>query len=217
MIELSNLIVFVPAVLVLLLSPGPNMALVLSIGLAHGACGGFAAALGIAAADLVLTGLTATGVTALIAAWPPSFDLLRYAGALYLLWLAWQAVRSPGTTAIPGAQPASRARIFRMAMLNSLLNPKPLLFFMVFLPQFVDASRGSVALQVVVLGSVLSLVALLFNAALGASSGRIAGLLQNGKTARSRSWLLAAVLVALAARLLVAERPADSLTGVRPT
>ena len=94
MISLATLALFLLAVLALFLSPGPNMAFVLSHGVAHGPRGGFAAALGISSADLVHTLFAATGVTALVAAWPPSFDLLRYAGALYLLWLAWQALRS---------------------------------------------------------------------------------------------------------------------------
>src|SRR5438445_466619 len=88
MVALSTLSVFLVAVLLLFLSPGPNMAFVLSHGIAYGPRGGFAAALGISAADLVLTVLTAMGVTAIVAAWPPAFDILRYIGALYLVWLA---------------------------------------------------------------------------------------------------------------------------------
>ncbi|MGT2490244.1 LysE family translocator [Cupriavidus basilensis] len=96
MIELATLSVFAAAVMVLLLSPGPNMAFV--IGARHHLRTRRrhpAAALGIAAADLVLTVLTATGITAVIAAWPPAFDLIRYAGALYLLWMACKALRRP--------------------------------------------------------------------------------------------------------------------------
>lgn len=145
MISLATLALFLLAVLALFLSPGPNMAFVLSHGVAHGPRGGFAAALGISSADLVHTLFAATGVTALVAAWPPSFDLLRYAGALYLLWLAVQALRSSGGLPTGArAQPSAFARIVRMAFLNNLVNPKALLFFMVFLPQFVDPARGSV-------------------------------------------------------------------------
>src|SRR6478672_12674135 len=95
MIDPGTLSLFLLAVLALFLSPGPNMAFVLSHGVAHGPRGGIAAALGIGAADLVHTLCAATGVTALVAAWPPAFDVLRYVGAAYLLWLAWQAFRSP--------------------------------------------------------------------------------------------------------------------------
>jgi len=210
MISLATLALFLLAVLALFLSPGPNMAFVLSHGVAHGPRGGFAAALGISSADLVHTLFAATGVTALVAAWPPSFDLLRYAGALYLLWLAVQALRSSGglpTHAKP--QPSAFARIVRMAFLNNLVNPKALLFFMVFLPQFVDPARGSVPLQLMQLGVMLSAAALAFNTLLGACSGQVGRWLQRRPGAEKlQRGLLALVMVGLAIRLLLLDRPA---------
>lgn len=208
MIGLATLSLFLLAVLALFLSPGPNMAFVLSHGVAHGPRGGFAAAIGISAADLVHTLFAATGVTALVAAWPPSFDVLRYAGALYLVWLAVQALRSGGLCMGAQAQPAGFGRIVRMALLNNLVNPKALLFFMVFLPQFVDPSRGSVPLQLVQLGVVLSMAALAFNTLLGACSGQIGRWLHSRPgAARFQSGLLAAVMLGLAVRLLFLDRP----------
>jgi threonine/homoserine/homoserine lactone efflux protein len=207
-IGLATLSLFLLAVLALFLSPGPNMAFVLSHGVAHGPRGGFAAAIGISAADLVHTLFAATGVTALVAAWPPSFDVLRYAGALYLVWLAVQALRSGGLRMGAQAQPAGFGRIVRMALLNNLVNPKALLFFMVFLPQFVDPSRGSVPLQLVQLGVVLSMAALAFNTLLGACSGQIGRWLHSRPgAARFQSGLLAAVMLGLAVRLLFLDRP----------
>jgi threonine/homoserine/homoserine lactone efflux protein len=208
MIDLSTLSIFLLAVLALFLSPGPNMAFVLSYGIAHGARGGFAAALGISAADLVLTVLTATGITAVVAAWPPAFDILRYIGAMYLIWLAIQAIRSPGKAVITQRENTSMLRIVRMAMLNSLLNPKALLFFMVFLPQFVHVERGNVAFQLAVLGVTLSIAALLFNTALGLFSGQIGKFLSRStRAAGFQSRLLAGVLILLAVRLLFLDRP----------
>jgi threonine/homoserine/homoserine lactone efflux protein len=209
MISLATLALFLLAVLALFLSPGPNMAFVLSHGVAHGPRGGFAAALGISSADLVHTLFAATGVTALVAEWPPSFDLLRYAGALYLLWLAFQALRSnAGLPAGARVQPSAFARIVRMAFLNNLVNPKALLFFMVFLPQFVDPSRGSVPLQLVQLGVMLSAAALAFNTLLGACSGQVGRWLQRRPGAEKfQRGLLALVMVGLAIRLLLLDRP----------
>ncbi|QOF79225.1 LysE family translocator [Variovorax sp. 38R] len=210
MIGLATLSLFLLAVLALFLSPGPNMAFVMSHGVAHGPRGGFAAAVGISAADLVHTLFAATGVTALVAAWPPAFDVLRYAGALYLVWLAVQALRSDGGFR-PGtqAQPAGFGRIVRMALLNNLVNPKALLFFMVFLPQFVDPTHGSVPLQLVQLGVVLSLAALAFNTLLGACSGQVGRWLQQRPGAEKfQRGLLAAVMLGLAVRLLFLDRPA---------
>lgn len=94
MIETSTLLIFAGAVMALLLSPGPNMAFVMAHGMTYGLGGGAAAALGIGLADLILTVLTATGVTAVVTAWPPSFDLIRYAGAAYLLWMAYKAMHN---------------------------------------------------------------------------------------------------------------------------
>ncbi|KQU86857.1 lysine transporter LysE [Variovorax sp. Root318D1] len=209
MISLATLALFLLAVLALFLSPGPNMAFVLSHGVAHGPRGGFAAALGISSADLVHTLFAATGITALVATWPPSFDLLRYAGALYLLWLAAQALRSnAGLPAGARVQPSAFARIVHMAFLNNLVNPKALLFFMVFLPQFVDPARGSVPLQLVQLGVMLSVAALAFNTLLGACSGQVGRWLQRRPGAeRFQRGLLALVMVGLAIRLLLLDRP----------
>lgn len=208
MVDISTIGIFLLAVFALFLSPGPNMAFVLSHGVAYGVRGGFAAACGITAADLVLTVLTASGVTAVIAAWPPSFDILRYFGALYLVWLGVQAVRSPGKANITRVATASGVRIMKMAMLNSLLNPKALLFFMVFLPQFVVASHGHIVLQLALLGCTLSLAALFFNFTLGAFSGQIGAFLNRSpQIAKFQSWMLGSIFVSLAVRLLLLDRP----------
>ncbi len=221
---------FLVAALALLASPGPNMAFVLAHGAAHGPRGGIAAALGIAAADLVHTLLAVTGVSALLAAWAPAFDLLRSAGALYLLWLGWRAWRSgvasatetaEAAPAVSGAAATKAAttrgihhanarRIARRAALNGLFNPKALLFYMLFLPQFVDARRGSVTLQLLVLGATLLAVALLVHGALGLAAGRVARWLRarGGPHARWGHRLLAGTMLALAVRLLLLERPA---------
>lgn len=209
MIELSTLLTFMLAVLLLFLSPGSNMFFVLSHGIAHGSSGGLAAGFGIVAADLVLTFLTATGVTALIAALPASFDVLRLAGALYLLWLAFQSLKSSGTPKLTQSQAMPKLEIFRRAMLNSLLNPKALLFFMLFLPQFANAKNGNVGWQLLILGLVLTVISMFFHSALGIFSGSIGQLLTRyPKAAKVQSWFLAAVMIFLAARLVLLERPA---------
>ena len=203
-IDAATLLAFTIAVLLLFLSPGPNMFFVLSHGIAHGSRGGLAAAFGIVAADIVLTVLTATGVTALIAA----LDVLRIAGALYLLWLAVQAIRSRGQLEIVNGAAIPTLEIFRRALLNSLLNPKALLFFMLFLPQFASASRGSTFWQLVTLGAVLTAISLVFHSSLGVFSGVIGQwLTRYPRAARVQSWFLASVMVLLALRLVLLERP----------
>jgi threonine/homoserine/homoserine lactone efflux protein len=208
MMEISTLSIFAAAVMVLLLSPGPNMAFVMAHGVTYGLGGGTAAALGIGSADVVLTALTATGVTAAVTAWPPSFDLIRYAGAAYLLWMAYQATRRPGGLGGVVASQTSLRSVFLRAMLNSLLNPKALLFFMVFLPQFVNPGTSSVARQLVVLGCVLSAISIVFHTLLGAVGGSVRRLLaRHSGAARLQSRGLAAVLMLLAFRLAFMSRP----------
>jgi threonine/homoserine/homoserine lactone efflux protein len=215
MIEPTTYGLFLLAVLTLFLSPGPNMAFVLSHGVAHGVRGGFAAALGIGLADVIFTVLTATGITALVAAWPPSFDILRYAGAIYLVWLAINAIRHPGGIGTLERQNESFTNIVRRATINNLLNPKALLFYMVymvymvFLPQFVKIQNGNVPSQILILGFILTIAGVLFNILLGAFSGQVGVFLKrNPNAAKYQGWFLGVVLLALAVRLLLLERPA---------
>jgi len=205
----ATLSIFAGAVLLLMLSPGPNMAFVVAHGAAFGFGGGFAASLGIAAADLVLTALTATGITALVAAWAPAFDVVRYAGAAYLLWLAAKALRPSRGPGAAVAMQASLPAVFVRGMLNCLLNPKALLFFMVFLPQFAEPGRGPVAPQLLVLGCVLTAISLAYHGALGVLGGTARRLLAaRPRMARLQSGGLAAVLLLLALRLVLMQRPA---------
>lgn len=199
MIDLATLAVFSGAVLLLLLSPGPNMAFVVSHGVTHGWRGGMASALGIGVADVLLTALTATGVTALVASWPPSFDVIRYAGVVYLLWLVFKTLQK---RPVPNAGHIDRVplgRVFLQAMLNSLLNPKALLFFVVFLPQFVRPEAGDIAVQLMVLGGVLTVIAAVFHGLLGIFGGALSRFFaRRSQGAWLQKWGLATVLTVLA-------------------
>lgn len=209
MVAFSTLSMFAIAVTMLLLSPGPNMAFVLAQGATQGARGGVAAALGIGAADIVLTVLTATGVTAVINAWPPAFDVIRYVGVLYLLHMAYQALRQRARADGAVAARISLGTVFRRSMLNSLLNPKALLFFMVFLPQFVDLSKGSVTQQLMILGGVLTLISIVFHALLGSLANvarRFVG--RHPRAGQLQPYALASLLLLLALRLVLMQRPA---------
>lgn len=209
MISSETLGLFLLSVSLLLLSPGPNMAFLLSYSTLQGPRGACAVAIGIALADVMLTLLTAGGVTAMLLAWPPMFDGLRLAGAAYLLWLAYKAWRSGGLMALAVVPQRSGRDIVRMAMLNSLLNPKALLFFMVFLPQFVDARLGQVGWQLCQLGGVLTVLAFVFHAVLGSLAASVSGwLVRQPGFAVWQGRVLAVVLLGLATRLLLMQRPA---------
>jgi threonine/homoserine/homoserine lactone efflux protein len=210
--EPQTLLLFSAAVLAMLVAPGPNMAYVLAHGLADGPRAGVAAALGIFVADLVLLAVTALGLSALIMSWPASFDVLRIAGALYLLWLAWQALRAgPSARAGVRVQP-TLAQVLRRACANGLLNPKALLFFLVFLPQFVDPALGHVSAQLAVLGALLSIEALAFHALLGVASGSIGRRVSSARAQHVFGRVLGLVFLGLALRLLLMDRPELSLS-----
>ena len=204
----STFALFVVAVATLLLSPGPNLALVASYGMTQGPLAGVAAAGGIAVANLILTTMTATGLTALVAAWPPSFDVLRCVGAGYLVWLAYRTLTS--TRALAGVAVDRRplVAIVRHGTLNCLLNPQVLLFHLVFIPQFVAPAAGPIALQLMVLGVTTAVLGFVFNGAVGAASGRLGALLaKHPRAARRRNVVLGIVLLAIAVHLLAMPPP----------
>lgn len=206
--DTTDLYLFIVAALLLLIVPGPNMAIVSSHAVAHGWRAGLAAALGITLADVLMTIMVSAGLGALVMSWAPAFDLLRWAGAGYLMWLAWQALKTPSTDTQSQATQASMRKIFAQATINSLLNPKALLFFMVFLPQFVTAGTGTVTSQLMFLGLLLALIALIFHALLGFCAGQLHMRLREGMISkRLGAYSFAAVMTALAARLLLLNRP----------
>lgn len=208
MLDLQTMAVFTGAVILLLLSPGPSMAFVMSHGFAYGWRGALASAAGIAFADVILTILTATGVTGLVAAWPPSFDIIRYCGALYLLWMAYKTLSSGKLVNTVAGKDVLMRSVFLRAMLNSLMNPKALLFFIVFLPQFVKPTEGMIAQQLLLLGGLLTILALLFHFLLGVCGHSFGRLLSaNSRLANLQPKILASVLALLAVRLVVMSRP----------
>ena len=212
-VDSATLWLFSTAVLVLLASPGPNMAFILAHGMTLGPHGGIAAAAGIGCADLMMTLLTVLGVTAAIAAWPPSFNVLRYAGTAYLLYVAFKALQptSQGSEHFKSPQ-GSVMNVFVKAMGGSLINPKPMLFFMVFLPQFVNPQRDPVASQLTVLGLTLTVIAFVFHAMLGLCAGYLGRNTQSfvqrfPQVAVMQRMGLASVMTVLAAYLFFTERP----------
>jgi threonine/homoserine/homoserine lactone efflux protein len=202
--EWHTLLLFSVAVLGLLITPGPSMAFLFAHSLASGPRGGLAVATGILLSDLVMSALTAAGVTGLIVALPGSLDAIRLVGAAYLLWLAAKALRPQAAGAVTVAARLPFAAVMRQSLVNSLLNPKAFLFFVVFIPQFVDPARGRLPMQLAVLGMVLALEAWSFHAVLGLVSGSLATRLQGARLRTHLSRLQALVFVALALRLLLA-------------
>jgi threonine/homoserine/homoserine lactone efflux protein len=202
----QTFLLFLGAVLILMITPGPNMAFVLTSGAAYGWRGGVAAAVGIGVVDLIFTLICAFGLAGLLGAYPAAFEAIRWAGAAYLIYLAINCIRMAGQQRAPGASIAepSRWAIFVRGIASNIANPKAILFFLVFIPQFIDAARGPVFVQFVLLGAALAVVGTLFHGSLGALGAVGAALTgQSAKTKRGLHYLQAAVFLLIAGRLLL--------------
>ena len=208
MVDLTLLALFMTATLALNLAPGPDMLYVSTRSLAQGRRAGVISALGIAAGAVFHTIAIASGLAALLRALPLAYDVVRLVGAAYLIWLGVQALR--GKAGPAADQPLDRAdewAMFRQGAITNILNPKVALFFLAFLPQFVDPARGSVALQLVVLGCLFNCSGTLVNIAvayLAASAGRWLG--ARGHVERIFRWLTASVFIGLGLRLALGDR-----------
>lgn len=172
---------YLAAAFVLVLIPGPDTLLVLSRSTFEGRRSGWIAAFGVATGNVAHTAAAAAGISAAIAASPWLFDTLRLAGAGYLAWLgarallaAWRAWRSDDGDSLPILRPERWTRVYRHAVLTNLLNPKVILFYLAFVPQFVTPAAGSVAAQTLVLGLILMLMGFIYQATLGALAAGLA-------------------------------------------
>jgi threonine/homoserine/homoserine lactone efflux protein len=150
--------VFLVATIALNLSPGPDMLYVISRSLGQGRRVGIVSALGIGSGTLVHTFVTAIGLSAVLLSVPIAFEVIKYAGAAYLAFLgARMLLNSRSGASNPSSEaiaPSGLGTVFRQGVLTNVLNPKVALFFLAFLPQFVDPSKGTIALQIILLGLV---------------------------------------------------------------
>lgn len=196
---------FFVATLALNLAPGPDMTYVAARSLGQGRRAGLISALGISAGCLVHIVAASAGVAVLLRAWPRAYSLIRLAGAAYLLYLGISMWRSAGRGEnLQAIAPAADGEIFRQGAITNLLNPKVAMFFLAFLPQFIDPARGPAGLQTLVLGLMFNVSGTLVNAAVAWLAGSARTLLES--RAR-RAWFQrasAAILTALGLRLALA-------------
>ena len=209
MLDPTQLLPFAAAALALNLTPGADMTYVIARSATQGRAAGIAASLGIAAGSLVHSVLAAVGVSALLQHSETAFLVVKYAGAAYLLYLAWKAVRAGGKAVATDRALArtNLTRVFGEGALTNLLNPKVVLFILAFLPQFVDPSRGNAAIQILLLGAIFNIGGTTVNAIVACSASMAARAL--GSSATFGRWLnrlSALVFVGLAVRLALTER-----------
>lgn len=204
-----TIIAFTLAILLLAITPGPDMTLWASKSIREGRRSGFMTLIGTNCGIAVHTMLVAFGVAALIVASPTAFFILKSAGAAYLLWLAVQAIRHGSNFVLETnaeAKPtASRFSAFINGLWVNLLNPKVIIFFMTFLPQFVSASDPNVTGKLIFLGIWSIIVALPIGIAVVLLADSLSGWLQrNQKALRGLDYSIAAVFSAFAVKIFMA-------------
>jgi threonine/homoserine/homoserine lactone efflux protein len=207
--EPSTLLVFAGAALALVVIPGPAVLYILAQSVEHGRRAGVVSALGVASGGLVHIVAAAVGISALVVSSAVAFSIVKYAGAAYLLYLGVRRLldRSGGAEdAVPGD--ARAAAIFRRGVVVNVLNPKTALFFLAFLPQFVDPARGPVLAQILMLGLLFVLLALVSDSLYAVAAGALAARLRR-RRARARDagrYAGAAVYIGLGTATALASR-----------
>lgn len=190
-------------------APGPGMMFAVARGLGQGRLAGLVSVLGLSAGSFLLCLTAAFGVAAVIAASELAYDLLRYAGAAYLVYLALRTLIRGG--ALPGraaaAEQDSLPRIFRQALITNIMNPKSGLFYLSFVPPFTDPERGSVLAQFILLGIIFNVMGNSINLAVAFFFGHIGDWLsRHPRIWRGQQWFTATVFCAIAAQLVLLQR-----------
>lgn len=207
--DLSTIMLFAAACVVLTATPGPDMLLIASRSISQGRAAGFLTYAGIALGTYCHALAAALGLSQLFVAVPMAYEVIRWAGCAYLMYLAWKTIRSEGTHFSPTStlNRFSMKRILGEGLATNLLNPKMALFVLALFPQFVHPEAGSLIVQMLVLATVLNGIGLVVNGSVVLLSGhirsRVTGL---GRFKKLPQYLLATVFAGLACRLALGTR-----------
>jgi threonine/homoserine/homoserine lactone efflux protein len=209
MLQPHELAWFALAAFVLVLTPGPNMIYCVSRTLCQGRAAGLISLAGVLLGFVAHLLAAALGLTALLMAVPLAFDAIKLAGAAYLLWLAWQALRPGGAAPFQARNlPADGpGKLFRMGLLTNLLNPKVAMFYLSFFPQFLHPDRGSVLVQSLQLGGTQILISGTVNMLLIFGAAGITAFLSRSRSwLQAQRWVMGTVLGLLAARVATMDK-----------
>jgi threonine/homoserine/homoserine lactone efflux protein len=209
MISGQELALFALAALIMVLTPGPNMVYLVSRSLCQGRRAGVISLFGVAAGFLVHMFAAAAGVTAIFMAIPLAYETLKWLGAAYLLWLAWQAVRPGGSSPFQARQlpDDSPRRLFFMGFMTNALNPKIAVFYLSVFPQFIRPDHGPVFAQSVLLGATQVAISFAVNLLIIMTAARLAAwFARNPLWLAAQRWFMGGVLGALAVRMALEER-----------
>ncbi len=208
MLELNIILIFMAAGIALNLTPGPDMLYCVSRGISQGESAGLVSALGIGGGGLVHTLAAALGLSALIIYSALAFQIVKYAGAAYLVYLGLRILMDRSSnTDITELRNTGLNKIFYQGVVTNVLNPKVALFFLSFLPQFIDPNAGSVTLQILILGTVFNTTGTIINGIVGFMAGSSSGWLnRNPLIGRIQKYVTGSILVGLGARLALSDR-----------
>ena len=208
MLEFDVLMVFIGAAAALALVPGPDNIFVLTQSALYGRLSGLMVTLGLCSGLMVHSLAVAFGVAALFAASAVAFSVIKFLGAAYLVYLAWQALRAGGSALSGDAGTApSKAQLYRRGVVMNITNPKVAIFFLAFLPQFADPAVGALGPQLFMLGCVFAVVTVVVFGTIACCAGFLGEWLKGSLTAEVvLNRIAAAVFAALAVRLVFATR-----------
>jgi threonine/homoserine/homoserine lactone efflux protein len=193
--DASTLLLFAAASLALLAVPGPAVIYLVTRSATQGRSAGFVSVLGVETGTFAYALAAAAGLTGLVAASETGFTIVRFAGAAYLVYLGVRRLLERGDVA--RVAPSARSRLFLRGLLVQLLNPKIAVFFLAFLPQFVDADRGSVVVQSLILGTLFTVLAILGDGAYVLAADAVSGRLRRGGGLRRLARLSGGVYIGL--------------------
>jgi threonine/homoserine/homoserine lactone efflux protein len=208
--HVSALLGFALVCLGMVLTPGPNMMYLISRSITQGPAAGIVSLCGVALGFVFYLLCAAFGITALLFAIPYAYDALRFAGAAYLLWLAWQALKPGGRSPfqVKELKVDGPRKLFAMGLLTNLLNPKIAMLYLALLPQFIDPT-GSVLTQSLALGSIQIAISVSVNAMIALAAGSIAVFLGTRPTwLLVQRWLMGTVVAGLAMKMAFEARRA---------
>jgi len=198
-VDPSILLPFLAAVILMEITPGPNMGWLALVSLSQGRTAGLAAVAGITLGLSLWMLAAAFGLTEVVMRWPALYQAIRWAGVLFLLYLAWDAWRSTDATARQTPQPALRRQLFRRGLIGNLLNPKAALLYVVLLPGFMRPGYGAPLVQALALGSLHIGISIVVHSAIVLTASRAGGSLLTRQQSPVMRTLMALSLVAVAA------------------
>lgn len=209
MVESSDIVMFGLAALTMAISPGPNMVYLVSRSLCQGRTAALVSLLGVVVGFVFHMLLAALGLSVIFVSVPLAYNILQFAGAAYLMWLAWQAVRpnAPALFELRELPPDSRVKLFLMGLLTNALNPKIAVFYLSIFTQFLHPERGAVLAQSVILGSTQILISFTVNFTIILAAGAVSSWFSHHPIwIRVQKWFMGAVLAGLALKLASSQR-----------